>query len=327
MTPQEEQKLFLAVSKQGCCRSLWRVAACAPASPGTAAPCPGPAAHDGAASAGAARGLLPCPTWERVPERPQGYPWKTAPSVPAASCSRHRACPAPAALPGPCTEPLGLLLPTPVPPRGEGVRLVRDGSCKVLSQGAEDPDGCKPPGLMVALTSGTNLQPQASLRVSASAGEGGKGRWKRDTSESQHHHELLHEKGVLWKVLGRVPRTARHAGTRTFPSASGPRGASRQHRGTLVHCCRQGRTFPVLHKNPAGTGSSTQADLPSSGAPRMCLNSTGPGVRNKHNSSFLQLLPASSWVFHLKSMAISSSSFRRHSASPWQAPEQGAASL
>lgn len=59
----------------------------------------------------------------------------------------------------------------------------------------------------------------------------------------------------------------------------------------------------------------------------MWLNSTGPGVRNKHNSSFLQLLPALSWVFHLKCTAINSSSFWRHSASPWQAPEQGAASL
>lgn len=66
---------------------------------------------------------------------------------------------------------------------------------------AADPDGCKPPGLMVALTSGMNLQPQASLQVSASAGECGKGRWKRDTSESQHHRELLHEKAVLWKAL------------------------------------------------------------------------------------------------------------------------------
>lgn len=142
----------------------------------------------------------------------------------------------------------------------------------MLSQGAADPDGCKPPGLMAALT-GTNLQPQASLQVSASAGEGGEGRWKQDTSESQHHHELPHEKGVLWKVLGHVPGAAHHAGTQTFPSAPGPRGASWQHRGTLVRCCRQGRTFPVLHKNPAETGSSIQAgELPSLGAPWMWLN-------------------------------------------------------
>lgn len=32
MTPQEEQKLFLAVSKQGCGRSVWQAAVCAPAS-------------------------------------------------------------------------------------------------------------------------------------------------------------------------------------------------------------------------------------------------------------------------------------------------------
>jgi len=99
-----------------------------------------------------------------------------------------------------------------------------------------------------------------------------------------------------------------------------------QHRRTQVRCCRQGRMFPVLHKNPAGTGSSTQAALPSSGAPWMWLNSTRPGARNEHNSSFLQQLPASSWVFYLKSTAINSSYFWRHSASPWQAPEQGAAS-
>lgn len=126
--------------------------------------------------------------------------------------------------------------------------------------------------------------------------------------------------------MGRTAGTAHYAGTQTFPSAPEPHAASCQHHRTLGRCCRQGRTFPVLRKNPAGTRSSTQAgDLPSLGAPQMWLNSTGPGVRNEHNSS--SLLPASLWVFRLKSMAINSSSFWRHSASPWQALEQGATSL
>lgn len=85
--------------------------------------------------------------------------------------------------PGPCADLLGLLLANRLPPRGEGARFIRDGSHKVLSRGGADPESCKPPGLMVALTSSTNLQPQAMLRVSALAGEGDKGSWKQNTSE------------------------------------------------------------------------------------------------------------------------------------------------
>lgn len=174
---------------------------------------------------------------------------------------------------------------------------------KVLSQGAAGPEGCKAPD------GSTDLWHEAAATLELQdSRKGGGGSWKGDMSESWHYRQLSHESrssGRFWDV----PQ-GQH-------SMLGQEH-SHQHHRTLLCCCWQGRTFPILQKTPAGSRSSTQAgDLPSTADPWMWLSSAGSGERHKHNFSLLQPFPAWPWVFPSKSAAIHISSFWRHGASPW----------
>lgn len=97
---------------------------------------------------------------------------------------------------------------------------------------------------------------------------------------------------------------------------------------TLCWDTDTGQDVLVLHKSQQGLDPVPSLPGSSGDGTGLWLNATGAGARNEPNSSFSQLLPAFPFYFffYLKSMTINISSFPRHSASPWQAPEQGAAS-
>lgn len=86
---------------------------------------------------------------------------------------------------------------------------------------------------------------------------------------------------------------------------------------------------PGPAQKPAGTGSSALPSWELRGWHRFVAECNRS--RSKERAQLFLLTTASCisilfFFFYLKSMTINISSFPRHSASPWQAPEQGAAS-
>lgn len=179
----------------------------------------------------------------------QGYPWKTAPSIPAAGAELT-------SIPSVGTDPL-----------------------RTAGQSGMDPKELQ--ALRAALTSGMKLQPwhhhgiwDQPGKVLEAAGNG-----------TRLYHQAFHESrssGRFWDMSQEQYRVHEH---------------SHQHLRTLICCCQQGRTFPVLPRTPAGTRSSRRPSLLSRSRDVAELNRT----RSKEQT---QLFSAWPWVFHLKLAAI-----------------------